>query len=407
MSSPACAAAATPPAPGGPFIEGTLDMVDYNVAQFLCSSYTNITADDYLLTIWSGAATLAFAFLGYRFLFNGGGTAKEFAVAALKVVFIVALIKSASLYNFLFYNISTEFPAEIAGKLVVGDTSSGGLNSQLGDLIAASTKASEGLKVADRGLNSLTTVAWIIGMRIVVAILAAIVMLLVVLSKIGIAILLAIGPVILIGLLFDATKGWFEGWFKQLMTFALIPLFAYVILAFVISIMQAPLAIDPRSMRINEAVFQVAIPTIIVGIIAVLLFTQIQSIASQVAGGIALNTQAGVGKIGQAVAKRTQRAGATAGSAAKAGGMVAARSPVRFAKGMMQERAANPTPSHRQTRMGKAMDKVGSMASAVRRGGFSESAGRGATRAARRAHTATRNARAAELRAIRSKTIPK
>ena len=406
MSSPACTAAATPPAPGTPFIEGTLDMVDYNVSQFLCSSFNNVTAGDYLFNIWAAAATLAFVLLGYRFLISGGGTAKEFAVSVLKVVFIVAVIQSASLFNFFFYSISTNFPAEIASKLVVGDSSSSGLNSQLGDLIASSTAASEGLKIADRGLNSLTTIFWIIGMRIVVTILAAVVMLLIVLSKVGIAVLLAIGPIVLISLLFDATKGWFEGWFKQLMTFALIPLFAYVILAFVISIMQAPLATDPRSLNIAEAVYQVAIPTIVVGVIAILLFTQIQGIASQVAGGIALNTQAGVGQIGQAAAKRAKRAGSVTGTAAKAGGLAAARSPVRFAKGMMKERADSPTPSHRQTRVGKALDKVGSVASAVRRGGFSENAGRGAARAARRAHSASRNAKAAELRAIRSKTIP-
>ena len=47
---------------------------------------------------------------------------------------------------------------------------------------------------------------------------------LLILSKLAIALLLAVAPLILLLLIFDNTRGFFEGWLRQLANYALIPL---------------------------------------------------------------------------------------------------------------------------------------------------------------------------------------
>ena len=113
---------------------------------------------------------------------------------------------------------------------------------------------------------------------------------LVMLAKLAVAVLLGVAPFFILLYLFESTKSLFEGWLRQLMSFALIPVFLYGLLALVINIMQT------MSNQMLEATASEAWgithvgPYALVMLVSLLLTTQVMGWASGVAGGFSLSS---------------------------------------------------------------------------------------------------------------------
>ena len=61
---------------------------------------------------------------------------------------------------------------------------------------------------------------------------------LIILAKLAIAVLLALGPVFIMLYLFGATRGFFEGWIRQLANFALLIVLTFGVLALILKIIE-------------------------------------------------------------------------------------------------------------------------------------------------------------------------
>ena len=59
---------------------------------------------------------------------------------------------------------------------------------------------------------------------------------LIVLSKLAVAILLSVGPIFILLLIFVNTKSLFEGWLRTLLNYAIVPIFVYALLALILMI---------------------------------------------------------------------------------------------------------------------------------------------------------------------------
>ena len=173
---------------------------------------------------------------------------------------------------------------------------------------------------------------------LVLAILAAVLLMV---SKLGVGILLAVGPFFLILRLFDLGKGLFEGWLRQLLTFALIPVFVYSLIALNFGILESAhaqlTAASPAATPPGPGVtWTEAIPYVFVAIVNMILLTQVMGWAGGAGGGIALAVSAGGVLAGATAAARLATAGTRAAQKAGAVGAPLAAAGVSAARNVMK-----------------------------------------------------------------------
>jgi type IV secretion system protein VirB6 len=114
------------------------------------------------------------------------------------------------------------------------------------------------------------------------------------LSKIALAVLLAIGPLFILGLFFDTTKRFFEAWIAQLANYALISLLAVAVSALMLSALKK-FAVDTAALgagiRIPDAV-----DMLLLAVLVFLVMRQVMPMAAGLASGIALSTYAAISR---------------------------------------------------------------------------------------------------------------
>lgn len=122
----------------------------------------------------------------------------------------------------------------------------------------------------------------------VVGLLCVYTMFLLALSRVALAVLLALGPFFIAMLLFDATRRFFEAWLAQLANYALITMLTVMVAALLLHLVatyaQQTAALG-ASTKIDDAL------NMLLATVLVLLFLrQIMPIAAGLAGGVALNS---------------------------------------------------------------------------------------------------------------------
>ena len=166
---------------------------------------------------------------------------------------------------------------------------------------------------------------------LVLAILAAVLLMV---SKLGVGILLAVGPFFLLLRLLDVGKGLFEGWLRQLLTFAIIPIFVYSLIALNFGILtSAHTQLTAAAASAAGVTFTSAIPYLFVALVNMVLLTQVMGWAGGVGGGIALAVSAGgvlagistAARLSRATTAATQKAVAVGAPLATAAGRAAMR----------------------------------------------------------------------------------
>jgi len=114
---------------------------------------------------------------------------------------------------------------------------------------------------------------------------------LLVVAKVGLGILLALAPFMISMYFFDATRSLFEGWLRQLLSFAIIPVLLFSLLGLLLGVVQefaGPVVNAAQESQPLPSVAQVA-PYLVVVVTAVLLTTQVVSWSSGIAGALALS----------------------------------------------------------------------------------------------------------------------
>jgi type IV secretion system protein VirB6 len=145
-------------------------------------------------------------------------------------------------------------------------------------------------------------------------------MFLIALSGIALAVLLALGPMFITLLLFDATRRFFEAWLAQLANYALITILTVLVAALLLQVVES-YAVQTAARGTAIATVD-ALNMVLVAVLVFLLLRQVMPIASGLAGGIALSS---FGMLSRFVSWGMRRGSASAGAvAALAGGSLAA-----------------------------------------------------------------------------------
>jgi type IV secretion system protein VirB6 len=113
-------------------------------------------------------------------------------------------------------------------------------------------------------------------------------MFLIALSSIALAVLLALGPLFMALLLFEATRRYFEAWLAQLANYALITILTVLVAALLLQIVES--YADQTAARGTAIVTVDALNMVLIAVLVFLLMRQVMPIAAALAGGIALNS---------------------------------------------------------------------------------------------------------------------
>jgi len=114
---------------------------------------------------------------------------------------------------------------------------------------------------------------------------------LLILSKFALALLLAIGPIFILLVIFEPTKRFFEQWLGQCVNFMLLIVLSAASMQMFFSIIQAYLnAVTGLNGSGSDPQYAQIFPMIFLCSVAILVLLQLPSIASSLAGGVAIST---------------------------------------------------------------------------------------------------------------------
>ena len=204
-----------------------------------------------------------------------------------RVVVILLLVGTWSNFNELFYAWLTKVP-EAAGRAVLS-ASATGVSEPTNGLSQIWKTANVAASTFSEQAGYFSVLPALIGMVIMVfaGLFVAIALGILVLAKVMLWVLLGTAPVFITCGFFNATRNYALGWLNQSLIYALIPLFVYVIAAFLIA------AMAPELTKINEisgnrelklSDFTAFIMLCMAGSFVLI---QIQSLAQGIVGGLA------------------------------------------------------------------------------------------------------------------------
>lgn len=228
-----------PSAPSdGAFVRRILDFVDCQAQAIGGGGYQALSAPGSTLSqLSTGFLTLFVALIGYRMLFGQTPTVRDGVLTMVKIGIVVALATSWTAYRTLIYDVAMHGPAELAadvGAPAALPGSTGGLVDRLAnadrmfELLAIEGTARMTAPAAQPGQPGAPPTmtpgatpqmfpgfdSWALGWSRIAYLTGA-------LGSLGLVrllagLLLALGPFFIAFVLFDGTRGLFEGWLRVL-----------------------------------------------------------------------------------------------------------------------------------------------------------------------------------------------
>ncbi len=209
---------------------------------------------------------------------------RQFAKRSFLIITVLTVAFNWVYFDLFIYTVFTDSPDELGGLMLgaIGAIPPGNISEQLGVLLHNGIIAS-GKAFASSGMF----MPYILGALIFIAVLivCAYAVALLALSKISMAVILALGPIFIVFLLFDSTKAMFSSWLQQLFNFAFITLLTYIVLAFFLTLINNTINIISPSPEVDDVV-----PLCVIGFIGTFVLMQIPGIASGLAGGVQIGT---------------------------------------------------------------------------------------------------------------------
>jgi type IV secretion system protein VirB6 len=275
-------------------------LLDLALATYITDTVANLVA--YLSPIFTSALIIYIAMWGYMMLF---GRVQEFLTDSffrmLRITCIVTFGLTVGTYHSVVVNFLQGFPEKISN--VVSGAAGAGAGATLDALfekvyIVASTAWEQGgVMNGNFGLYILAGI--ILGVGCVFCVYVAFLMLL---GKIVVTMLLAIGPLFITCLLFTTTQRYFEAWISALMNYSFVLILSValgsMVLSFATSYINA-MAPDESALENMANLFDVGALCIIFGL-SWLVIQQVPTMAASLGGGFSLAVN---GAISSAVSK--------------------------------------------------------------------------------------------------------
>jgi type IV secretion system protein VirB6 len=241
------------------------------------------------------------------------GKIDEPLVAGLKRIVMLAIILGVGLrlwlYNTLIVDTFYNAPAQLAAAVIGSNDPVGTIDAiwEQGGTVAGNLWSKAAAHWTDVGDWIAGAVVWsLIGALCVYA------MFLIALSSIALAVLLALGPLFIASLFFDATRRFFSAWIAQLANYGLITILTVMVAALLLQIVESYAA---QTAARGAAILTVdALHMILIAVLVFLILRQVMPIASGLAGGLALST---FGLVSRTVTMGTRKGAGAVGPTAE------------------------------------------------------------------------------------------
>ena len=224
----------------------------------------------------------------WGYLHLTGRIEQPFIEGVRRIVMLAVVLGSALhlwLYNTVIVDTFYRAPSQLAGAVVGAPdpvTTVDTIWSQ-GGAVAGYLWNNGGVLSGDFGFYIAGAIVWIL-----IGLLCVYTMFLIALSSIALTILLALGPLFIAMLLFDASRRFFEAWLAQLTNYALITILTVLVAALLLQIVESYAA---QTAARGAAILTVdALNMVLVSVLVFLLMRQIMPIAAALAGGVSLNS---------------------------------------------------------------------------------------------------------------------
>jgi type IV secretion system protein VirB6 len=256
------------------------------------------------------------------------GRIDEPFVTGLKRLLTLAAVLGGAvhlwLYNSLIVDTFYQAPARLAAAVVGAPDPVAVVDAiwNRGGAVAGYLFNNAGVFKGDVGYYVAGATVWVL-----VGLLCVYTMFLIALSSIALAVLLALGPLFMALLLFEATRRYFEAWLAQLANYALITILTVLVAALLLQIVES--YADQTAARGTAIVTVDALNMVLIAVLVFLLMRQVMPIAAALAGGIALNS---FGTVSRLIGWGMRR------------GMGATRTAVRRARAPVANREEAPEP---------------------------------------------------------------
>ncbi len=288
------------------FFSDTLNVIDQVIGNFVKTAYQNFIEQN--TTTISLVFTFYIMLIGYRLLTHQ--YQEDFMIMVRRVIVMMvvySLIMQWELYNIFVYNIFTNEPNHISEILAksIGSLSGNSINTALDSIYALIINATNGFlqQVSLTSLQYIVYAALVYGIGTAFCTFA---LLLFIYAKMMMAVSLALGPVFILFVLFDATKDIFAAWIRKLITIALIPIVTSAILLLLLSVIE--MTLPGIRVEASELNFNGIVPFLGLVLTTLWIISQVFNICSSLGGGISL---ASMSKAADLAKKSLQYSGMT------------------------------------------------------------------------------------------------
>jgi len=217
------------------------------------------------------------------------GKIEEPVLTGLKRILVLALILGVGLrlwlYNTVIVDTFYNAPAQLAAAVVGSADPVGTIDAiwDRGGAVAGILWDRGNFHSADFDFCIAAGLVWIL-----IGLLCVYAMFLLALSSIALAVLLALGPLFIASLFFDATKRFFAAWIAQLVNYGLITVLTVMVAALLLQVV--------RSFATQTAARGTAILTVdvlnmlLIAVLVFLVLRQVMPVAAGLAGGVSLSS---------------------------------------------------------------------------------------------------------------------
>jgi type IV secretion system protein VirB6 len=223
------------------------------------------------------------------------GKIEEPFIVGLKRILTVAFVLGVGfklwLYNSVIVDIFYNGPTQLAAQAIGAPTSAAAVDT----IFDSGSKVAEAL-LAKAGLMSGSLIYALAGFLVFVifGILCVYIIFLLSLSKVALSVLLAIGPLFIFLLLFNASRRYFELWISQMATYGFVALLTIMVMAVLMHLLQQA---EAQATNAGPAIQVVqAIRVCLAGFLVIMVLTQVSTMAHGLGHGFAVQTNGLVGR---------------------------------------------------------------------------------------------------------------
>ncbi|MER9651065.1 type IV secretion system protein [Mesorhizobium sp. M0199] len=245
------------------------------------------------------------AYVGYYGLQLFMGTARvsvsEIIGRVVRMLLILTLVSQWSHFNTFFYSWLNNTPEDV-GRAILTATGTG-ITEPTNGLSMIWKTANEAASAFAEQSGYFSVLPSMVGFLIMlcVAVFIAVALAILLLAKVMMWVLIGTAPIFIACMLFEQTRNLGVSWFQQVLLYALIPFFVYVVAAFLIA------AMDPELTKVSNAANQRRLQLSDISAFLLLcgagtfVLINIQILAQGIVGGVA----AGIGSVARTVGRYT------------------------------------------------------------------------------------------------------